>query len=519
MKDRTPSIIRQNKWELTKAKKHYTFDVSPNLSTTACIMLLLAQHVQGQKLLGEMPSEEKLPYKVMSLNNTFSESDTCSVSEAPDSTNSFQKENTVVPQKISKVSEKTNKKLKKVPSPHYAKYFLSEAVDEIPIEIDLERRYSGEPAEQLSKKMARKEKNSAKALKKRIEEAFPTLSINPELLDMIKQTNLKIIIVSKKFFDETFHSERGIKLSNLNKVVNQAVYLCRSNTIFISVIMNSLGERQLKGVLLNDLYHAFITVRNFLHVEKNLLDTKATALLYPFLDKNGDVDDRLASRLTNSYEEFWSNIHKFIDLYIKQEKGETLNSDEKLFFNQAIDLILEHYSVSPSSVSFLSIVEMRKSDYEAIQRKEKSYSDGSIRLPQSLVGSTAKYDLHAYPFDDETTSDGRMRLACNYDHPNEPKSRIITFIEDMKNLEASYTKGTKENVFYGNKGAPMKSTEFSSDINTMDPKMKQFFASIWCKAHKNYHGLEKEYCYTSSPIDGSKESESGRLSYGPGQTG
>lgn len=57
-KDNKTTFIRQNKFNPKQGKKDFSFTPHEQLTTIACIMLLLAQHTLGAK---EIPVDEALP--------------------------------------------------------------------------------------------------------------------------------------------------------------------------------------------------------------------------------------------------------------------------------------------------------------------------------------------------------------------------------------------------------------------------------------------------------------------------
>lgn len=80
-KDNKTTFIRQNKFNPKQGKKDFSFTPHEQLTTIACIMLLLAQHTLGAK---EIPVDEALPNGFVPLNNTFSENGVCPASEKAD---------------------------------------------------------------------------------------------------------------------------------------------------------------------------------------------------------------------------------------------------------------------------------------------------------------------------------------------------------------------------------------------------------------------------------------------------
>lgn len=306
---------------------------------------------------------------------------------------------------------------------------------------------------------------------------------------MLKQTNLKIVVVSENFWGDALGDSgpHGFALGT---------YIARFNNIFISVQVSHLGERHLKYVLLNELHHALVAVRNFLYVQKNILlgpqDESADTALFPFLNKDAEVDPRLLRRLTRAHEEFLNNDKKFIDLYEKKESGKTLNADESLWFDKAAHLIMEYYSTSPGSFFLMS-----KRIYQDARSLgyTQDYADGSVRLSKEIFAGEKqfKHDVRAYIF--EESDEGMISMAYTYELPNEPKIRILSFVENMKTTEKKYKAGTS----YAKKKENLKAAEFSSDMEPTDPRIKNFFSPMWCKVQEEYHKVNKvrgEYCHT-----------------------
>jgi hypothetical protein len=482
MKDKITDY-KQIAWLNKKAKDQFTFEPVSQLTTTACLMLLLAG---GTEAFGEIPQENEF----VSLNNTLlGNNNVCPAPQKSVAAGSSQKGNFFMPLDIaiSSTPLPKNKKPEKTASAenhpngalqlskYYSKYFNSVPVDEIPVEINL-GAFS-------IMAMASEEAKLANTLQERIKLLLPQLPINPELFAVLKRTNLKVVVAPRSALIEKINVHPD---SITPQDIIYGTYLPLCNTVYVSIEIVHLDDWGLVRVLLNEFHSALVTIRNFLRLEKDILPElkREEIFVYPFVDKTGGIDRRQMKRLTRATEEFKSNVKKFIEIYNKQEDQKALTSEETLFFNKGAQLIKAHHIASPHMQ-----ISITSSQYKTAKQLGgiMSYRDGSVRMNKDLFGGIA--DIHAYFFG----ISGEFKVGFyNFAHPGDKQSRIIAFIENMKLLEHTYNEARHEGTVYGKKEKESKLAEFSSDIEMLSPELKQFFAPLWCKFFAQYHGV-REY--------------------------
>jgi hypothetical protein len=221
-----------------------------------------------------------------------------------------------------------------------------------------------------------------------------------------------------------------------------------------------------------------------MHLKNKLKQTGKARLQQPFLDTNGNIDKQKQATLISAHQEFKNNVERFINLYERNQKKQKLTSIEKAFYKEVEKLIIDYDIPSnlPLSNSFLK-------DYQTAVSLGfvKKYPDGSARFSKDVINDMP-YDLHIYLVDnpEEAALIGTYTLT----HPGEPKSKIIHFVYSFRDRQKLYD--TKDTA-YSSRSAEQQIAEYSSDIDSLAPELKQILAPKWCEYFSEFHEVE-DYC-------------------------